>query len=57
MLKYLILTQNIKIKLKGIGYMIMVEDAATCAQCGQWYDIEEMVFEKGSYSCDECQES
>ncbi|MFK4897400.1 hypothetical protein [Lactococcus petauri] len=53
----MILTQNIKIKLKGIGYMIMVEDAATCAQCGQWYDIEEMVFEKGSYSCDECQES
>jgi late competence protein required for DNA uptake (superfamily II DNA/RNA helicase) len=36
--------------------MDIVENAATCTQCGQWHDIEDMLFEWGDYYCYECHE-
>lgn len=32
----------------------VIEGATTCGRCGQWFDLEELIFEKGECLCDKC---
>ena len=43
-----------RIKLKGGLPLVLVEGAESCIHCGQWFDVEEMTVDNGSYYCDRC---